>query len=194
MRNTFDYFDGDIYLEHHGILGQKWGVRRYQNKDGSLTSEGQKRYNKKGAKGIKGFDEKAYEQYSRSEKRKMRQNRSDAENERELRSAYKTWEKEDFDENGADEKQMVSLFKEIYNGPFGGGRPSINGIPAVRKILSDSAYERADLSRKDFQKIELDVCGEVLKDLGFKDTELNRRYIYGMTWDQANLPLDKAAN
>lgn len=31
-------------LEHHGILGMKWGIRRYQNKDGSLTSAGRKRY------------------------------------------------------------------------------------------------------------------------------------------------------
>lgn len=31
-------------LCHHGILGQKWGVRRYQNSDGSLTDEGKKRY------------------------------------------------------------------------------------------------------------------------------------------------------
>ena len=28
------------YLEHHGILGQKWGVRRYQNEDGTYTKEG----------------------------------------------------------------------------------------------------------------------------------------------------------
>ena len=32
-------------LEHHGILGQKWGIRRFQNPDGSLTEAGKKRYN-----------------------------------------------------------------------------------------------------------------------------------------------------
>lgn len=32
------------YFAHHGVKGQKWGVRRYQNEDGSLTNEGKKRY------------------------------------------------------------------------------------------------------------------------------------------------------
>ena len=38
--------DNNNYLVHHGILGQKWGIRRYQNYDGTLTSAGRKRYDK----------------------------------------------------------------------------------------------------------------------------------------------------
>lgn len=32
------------YIQHYGILGMKWGIRRYQNKKGGLTSAGKKRY------------------------------------------------------------------------------------------------------------------------------------------------------
>lgn len=34
----------EYYLQHYGIKGQKWGIRRYQNEDGTYTEEGRKRY------------------------------------------------------------------------------------------------------------------------------------------------------
>ena len=61
------------YLAHHGIKGQRWGVRRFQYEDGSLTPEGRARYLKElsksykkegkalaGRRGVKGWgDERA---------------------------------------------------------------------------------------------------------------------------------------
>lgn len=44
MSNYIIAENGELY--HYGIKGQKWGVRRFQNKDGSLTSAGKKRVNK----------------------------------------------------------------------------------------------------------------------------------------------------
>lgn len=44
MSNYYAYdLDSFRYISHYGVLGMKWGIRRYQNKDGSLTAEGRSR-------------------------------------------------------------------------------------------------------------------------------------------------------
>lgn len=45
-------------LKHWGVKGMKWGVRRYQNKDGSLTPAGKKRYYQEAD--AQGYDEEGY--------------------------------------------------------------------------------------------------------------------------------------
>lgn len=50
-------YESELY--HHGIKGQKWGVRRYENADGTLTPTGKKRYEKQQTKELN----KTYRRY-----------------------------------------------------------------------------------------------------------------------------------
>ena len=67
--------NNDMILIHHGIKGQKWGVRRYENPDGSLTPAGKKRYDKYhtsdgklNEKGLKKFGDEDLFRMSRSDR------------------------------------------------------------------------------------------------------------------------------
>ena len=74
--------DNSYELYHHGILGMKWGVRRFQNSDGSLTPEGKLRY---------GYDYKKgkYRRLSLSERRAVKRRNKQLEKARKVAEAEK---------------------------------------------------------------------------------------------------------
>jgi len=61
------------YLVHHGIKGQRWGIRRYQNDDGSLTPAGVRRYQKLDEKWVKRKSDKVYEKALKESKPEMKE-------------------------------------------------------------------------------------------------------------------------
>lgn len=58
-------------LYHHGILGQKWGIRRYQNPDGTLTPAGRRHLEKKDAKWAKKNYDKLYNKTYKASKKEL---------------------------------------------------------------------------------------------------------------------------
>lgn len=106
--------NGELF--HWGVKGMKWGVRRYQNKDGSLTPRGRKRQKELSA------DEK--ERASRKNDLKNRRTMSDAE----LRKKI-------------ERLKMEKEFKNLTNEDINSGKTFVNEImsSAGKKVLTIAA-------------------------------------------------------
>lgn len=131
------------YLEHYGILGQKWGVRRFQNEDRSLTPAGKERYRKSDSDEKKqAKDEKRAEKQQQKEEMKLlKQARKEArEAAKPESSTWKPKEAKYLSDNELNRRnsrlQRERQYREMTEGR---GRKFIKGFgKAMNKILIGS--------------------------------------------------------
>ena len=131
----------EAYLAHHGIKGQKWGIRRFQNEDGSLTREGLKRYGTAGPKDKTKVKDIRKERWELVEKYSNLDPRRKAVDELE-KEAYSLAEKYDFD------------------GDDGGGATTEEGRKAGQRYME--LWEQHD---RDLEDIERQAAQKVNKEL-----------------------------
>ena len=128
------------YISHHGIKGQKWGIRRYQNEDGSYTEKGLKRraklYNK---------IDKAYEKETKAQKLILQnKNASKYSKERakqyiDKRTAYRDLRKSEVDAT-MDYAENRMLKSAIIGGAIGGPWGAALGT-VISTIKNNEAWD-----------------------------------------------------
>ena len=117
------------YLAHFGIKGQKWGVRRFQNQDGTLTAEGKERYSS------------ANQDARNSRTKKKASKMSD----RELEQGIKRLKME---------QQYNQLLKEVSTKPAKQIKPKKKGKSILSKVIVDPAIDvAASVVKKQYSKI-----------------------------------------
>lgn len=122
-------------LSHHGIKGQKWGVRRFRNKDGTLTPAGKKRRRDTWSDDAKSAHEikskKSVKQMSNAELRKLNERAS-------LENQYSQLNAANIVRGMAYVTTALTLLNTVANAPGTLERASAAGSAFVNKVLRRS--------------------------------------------------------
>lgn len=151
-------------LEHHGIKGQRWGVRRFQEEDGTLTAEGRKRY---------GVDEGGNKKFDRLYKREMKRlkklkDNTDIELQREKASKY-------------DKRAKIGAKVALAGASVAAGTKGLNSILKENAKLKNDLLE-SQWDRK-FENLQEDVWNAFRNDKDYNPKTGHSQ----KTWDYIDM-------
>ena len=174
------------YIEHHGIKGMHWGVRRYQNPDGSLTAAGRKRY------GYREQDIKRFKSSNEASRRSISKNQSDLDdlnkngtNSKIFKKAYGDFDDKTFEEMyGATKKEaLVDMKNETRKDIDYSVRNIKDNERIINNIQSTPIYEKSytekmESGRKAAQAI---LVGGTILSTSLSIAASQKSYITGKT-------------
>lgn len=151
-------------LYHHGVKGMKWGVRRYQNADGSLTEAGKKRIDRRMKRPHNFYNE------ARVIDKVNTAVLADSEYRKAIERRHKAF----------DDTQKAK--ESLYDAERSRKEPKeiekiSNKIDRSYKKIFDIDKEITDIDRKIASKFMQEYESALLKDIRVEDTEAGRAYI-----------------
>lgn len=194
-------------LYHYGVKGMRWGVRRYQNQDGSLTNAGKKRYKATrgdfekqflGSNGDKA--DKMYNDVVDADRRLSRTSKRYAKLNQEIDKAYKKIDNDPsyFTKKGWKAKKASDKAIEARK-KYQNAKGLAKATAWVEKVLANDKAQRAAFRKMVFNRneevkkrderyeahakatkgIKEEKAGVILRDLGYEDTKRAREFVAG---------------
>ncbi len=176
-------------LYHHGIKGQRWGVRRYQNKDGTLTNAGKKRYsqivNEIDGDLDRTFADAERKYYGSKEIGNLRAKTREAIERVDHDPKYMTDIERQLEEKRADALQKAKNGKSFRERRE--GKKELRNVKeqltvAYRKLANDPEWRKLDDKKADaqmeiFDKYKYKQASLLLKELGYENTRQVRELV-----------------
>lgn len=175
--NSFTDWDGELY--HHGIQGQRKGVRRFQNEDGSLTPLGRERYGQK--REFYKRNERAIRKGYQNADRSYTQKGLDlfTKNRFRLQGAHETLSKEYANFSAEKKWQDSRINKYTKKGKIEKANLAAQKSQEAQRLMQTIEADRKKLIQEAYKK-NYDVKLKDVKRLGYaKATSLARAFISG---------------
>ena len=156
------------YLIHYGVPGQKWGARRYQNTDGSLTPEGREHY----GYGSERDNKKLFKQMSRGGKHTKVNEYGVAKNDPRTTRTYKKLAKNKVIQEALKDERFSKAQTKAFNTERKYYTPDADDV--MYKVWNKKHFNPETASDEEWEKIRIETDKQYMKELK-KFRELDKK-------------------